>query len=93
MTVFDLDERQGVWFDMEGGGRIQLRSLQNELFWDLVIVAWENFSDRQGNPIPCTKENKLLLLSRSQKFANFVSDSLKTLNDKELTLMEETEKN
>jgi len=25
MTEFNLDEPKGVWFDMEGGGRIQLR--------------------------------------------------------------------
>lgn len=25
MTVFDLSENEGVWFEMEGGGRVQLR--------------------------------------------------------------------
>lgn len=131
MTVFDLDERQGVWFDMEGGGRVQLRSLssddlkeirkktvkknvdfkrldgkaerfefeevnedlQNELFWDHVIIAWENFIDKNGKPIPCTKENKMLLLSRSLKFARFLNEALTTLNESELQAMKDMEKN
>lgn len=30
MTVIDLDEKQGTWFDMEGGGRVQLRTIDPE---------------------------------------------------------------
>jgi hypothetical protein len=131
MTVFDLDERQGVFFDMEGGGRIQLRSLssddlreirkqtvkkkvdfkrldgkperfefeevneelQNELFWDHVIMTWENFIDKNGTPIPCTKENKMLLLSRSLKFTRFLNEALTTLTETESQLMKDMEKN
>ena len=131
MTVFDLEEKPGVWFDMEGGGRVQLRALasddlkrirartvtkqaeiakvdgvvarvaweetdedlQNELFWDHCIVAWEKFSDAKGKTIPCTKANKVLLMTRSAKFARFVSEKLKVLADDDAMRAEAAEKN
>ena len=131
MTTFYLEEPQGVFFDMDDGGRVQLRTmtadgwkairkqtvkkkvdfkkvdgtpgrfeyedinedLQNELFWDHVIIAWENFFDGKGLEIPCTKENKALLMLRSAKFAKFVGDSLKTLADNEAEQAERSEKN
>jgi hypothetical protein len=131
MTVFDLEDRQGVWFDMEGGGRVQLRALtaedlkrirartvtkqaeitrvdgvvarvawedideelQNELFWDHCIVAWEKFVDSKGTMIPCTKANKVLLMTRSVKFARFVAEKLKELADDDAMRAEAAEKN
>jgi hypothetical protein len=30
MTVFDLDDKPGVWFDLEGGGKVQLRVISPE---------------------------------------------------------------
>jgi len=131
MTTFNLDEKTGAWFDMEGGGRVQLRvidvddwkairkqtvkkkvdfkkvegtpgrfefeevneDLQNELFWDHIILAWENFFDGKGNPIPCTKENKTLLMSKSIKFSRFVADAMTTLAASETTQAEQAEKN
>jgi hypothetical protein len=131
MTVFNLDEKPGVFFDMDGGGRVQLRSidvddwkairkqtvrkkvdfkkvdgtpgrfeyeevnedLQNELFWDKVIVSWENFLDGKGVSIPCTKENKILLMSRSAKFAKFVGECLKQIAEDEGIQAEQAEKN
>jgi hypothetical protein len=131
MTVFDLSENPGVWFDMEGGGRVQLKTLaaedlkairkqsakkrveykriegkaerfdvedvdedaQNQLFWDHVIMSWEKFFDSKGEPIPCTKENKVLLMQRSIKFARFVTEALRTLSEDETAQAEATEKN
>ena len=131
MTVLNIEEIAGAWFEMEGGGRVQLRSmtaiamkaihrqtvekkaeykrvegkaerfefetvnddLQSELFWDYIIVGWENLFDSKNTPISCTKENKLLLMSRSAKFANFVSESLKKINDDEAKEAETTLKN
>jgi len=130
MTVFNL-EKQGVFFDMEGGGRVQLRfidiedwrairkqtikkkveykriegkaerfdveevneDLQNELFWDQSIVSWENFVDGNGKEIPCTKENKILLMSKSVKFAQFIGDCIKQMADDEKFQAEQSEKN
>lgn len=132
MTVFNVNgDRPAVWFDLEGGGRVQLRTmtadvlkairaqsvkkrteykrvegkaerfeveevnddLQNELFWDHVIVGWENFFDGQGAAIPCTKENKVLLMSRSARFATVVGESLRTLNEAEAVQARALEKN
>ena len=131
MTVIDLDEPVGKWFEMEGGGRVQLRTLtadilkairkqtvkkkvdfkkvegtpvrleyeeinedlQNELFWEQIIIAWENLFDGKGNEIPCTKENKTMLMTRSVKFARFISDSLKILAEDEQRELEASEKN
>ena len=131
MTVFNLEDSPGVWFDHEEGGRIKLRSisadkwkeirkqtvkkkvdykkiegspvrlefeevnedLQNELFWDEVIVDWEKFFDGHDNEIPCTKENKIFLMMRSMKFAKYVNECLKTLSEDEEKQNEVIEKN
>jgi hypothetical protein len=132
MTVIDdLDATKERWFVMDGGGRIQLKTisadafksiqkqttkhkvdfkkvegtparleydevnteLQNELFWDTVIVAWEDFFDRDEKPIVCNKENKILLMTKSAKFVKFVTDSLKVLSEDETLQAEQTEKN
>jgi len=131
MTVFDLDEKQGVWFEMEGGGRVQMRALtaddlkrirartvtkkaeitkvdgviarvawdetdedlQNELFWDHCIVGWEKVFDKKGKAIPCTTANKVLLMTRSAKFARFVGEKLKELAEDDAMRAEAAEKN
>lgn len=131
MTVLDIGEKVGSWFDMDGGGRVQLRTLdaadlrvirrhavkkgaeykridgkaerfefdvvdedlQNELFWDRIITAWENLIDGKGAEIPCTKENKVLLMSRSAKFAKLVAEALKLLAADESAALEQAAKN
>jgi len=131
MTLIDIEEPTSRFFEMEGGGRVQLRTisvadfktiqkqtvkkkvdykkvegqagrfeyeavdqdLQNELYWDAVIVGWENLTDKNGKEIPCTRENKTLLMTRSKKFLEFVVESLKTLAEDEATAQEEAEKN
>lgn len=131
MTVFDLEEKPGVWFDMDGGGRVQLKTLnpaawkqiraksvkvvseyqkldgkwerfeverrdddlQNELFWDAVIVAWEKLFDGKGAEIPCTTENKTLLMMTQPKFARFIKECSDTLAADEIARAEASEKN
>jgi hypothetical protein len=131
MTVFDLEAKPGVWFDMDGGGRVQLKTLgpgewkairaksvktvaeyqkldgkwerfevekkdddlQNELFWDAAIVAWENLMDGKGQPIPCTAENKVLLMMTQPKFAQFVKECSDTLVADENARAAASEKN
>ena len=131
MTIFDLEVPSGSWFDLKGGGRVQVRTmdadtrkairkqttkqrveykrvdgraerfevdvldedLQNALFWDHVIVAWENLFDAKQVAIPCTRDNKILLLSRSSKFVDFVGECLKRLAEDELQQAEALEKN
>jgi len=131
MTTFNLEEKRGVWFDLDGGGRVQIRlataetmkdilkvagktrieykrvdgkaerfvvddvneDLRSELFWDHVIVSWENFFDGSGNVIPCTTEAKIRLMARSQLFSGVVVDALKTLTEGEASAVERHAKN
>lgn len=131
MTVFDIEESPGTWFEIDGGGRVQLRimpsdvlrnirkqttrkkvdyknvdgivgrfeytefneDLDNLLFWDYVIVAWENLLDANNQPIPCTPENKVLLMSRSVKFGEYIGECLKKLNEDAKLRTETLQKN
>ena len=130
-TILNLEESKGAFFEMDGGGRVQLRTLsyadlkvinkqttrkkvdfkkvegtpgrfeyeevneelQNELFWDHCIVSWENLFDSKEKAIPCTKENKVLLMTRSAQFAKFISASLATLGADEIEEAAVAEKN
>lgn len=131
MTVFDLEEKPGSWFEMEGGGRVQLKTLhpltwkeiraksvkvvseyqkldgkwerfevekkdddlQNSLFWDAVIIGWENLLDGKGNEIPCTAANKTLLMLTQPKFSKFIGECVDTLTKGENDRAEASEKN
>jgi len=131
MTVFDLDSKPGVWFDMEGGGRVELKilspedwrtirnqtvktvpdyvkldgewkrfevekrddDLQNELFWDSLIVAWEGLLDAKGREIPCTSENKSLLMLTQPTFSKFIGGCIDVLTKDETARMAASEKN
>ena len=130
-TIIDTEELIPRFFEMEGGGRVQLKTisvsdfksiqkktvrkkvdyqkvggtpgrfeyedvdqdLQNELYWDAVIVGWENLVDKNGKEIPCNKETKTLLMTRSKKFLDFVVESLKTLAEDEAQAQETERKN
>lgn len=50
----------------------------NDAVNDYVIVDW-NLIDPNSQPIPCTKENKKLLMGNSNKFASFVAKNLETM--------------
>jgi hypothetical protein len=120
MTTFEVED-SGKWFELEGGGRLQIRSitadrlkeirratvkkrtdfkkvegtparfeyeevnsdLSDEMFWDFIIVDWENFKDSKNKEIKCTKENKMLLISKSPKFLKFLNESMKALAESE----------
>ena len=70
-------------------------NLENRLLWDFCIVGWENlFSDAEKTKlIPCTTENKILLMGKSIKFSRFVSDCLEQLASIEKDEAEQIEKN
>jgi hypothetical protein len=132
MTVFDIEDRDGVWFEMEGGGRVKLkaltvddwkkinkatvkhtpiiekvdgkpqlfereitdRDLQTNMINDLIIQDWENFLDKNENPIPCTIENKNKLLTMNDPtFRDFVDSKIKILNGIKEEQKEAEEKN
>ena len=123
----DLEKlNPGTWFDLDGGGRVCLRTcagddyraiqaqaverksevvfdpktrqphrlvseetderLLSELLWDFVIVDWSDLYDAKQQPIPCTREMKLLLMGRSPVFAakiNKFMEQLRLLDDQE----------
>ena len=58
--------------------------------WDCNIVEWEIY-DTKGEAVPCTRENKILLVGQSPWFQNFIFEKLEQL--KEQKPMEELEKN
>lgn len=131
MTTFDLERKPATWFGMEGGGRVQLKTLvaeewrairgqsvkmvpeyqkldgkwerfevekkdddlQNNLFWDAVIVAWENLQDGKGQEIPCTAENKTLLMLTQPKFSRFIGECVDALTKDEIARAAASEKN
>jgi hypothetical protein len=55
-----------------------------EMMWDYQITDW-NIVDKEKKKIPCNTENKILLISNSVEFSDFILKSLKQLgkdNDK-----------
>ena len=66
--------------------------LLNELLWDYQIVNW-NITDPDGNEIPCTKENKLLLMGNSAEFADWIVRCLNQMASDEIKRKEKSEKN
>lgn len=67
--------------------------LRQEMVWDFIIVDWEGIMDDKGTPLPCTKENKVLFMTRSVAFATFISKCIEKLNADTLAYQEESPKN
>lgn len=92
--------KKGVEYyrDKRGGKvhRIEYEDMNDDKFsdsmWDYVIVNW-NILDKAGKKIPCTRENKLLLMGNSIEFAKFVSDNLAKLTEDERIIEEQDIKN
>ena len=51
---------------------------ERELIWDFAIQDWKGVLDTDGNEVPCTTENKLLLMNNVQ-FARFVGRCLQLI--------------
>ncbi|PKN20883.1 MAG: hypothetical protein CVU71_03640 [Deltaproteobacteria bacterium HGW-Deltaproteobacteria-6] len=69
--------------------------LWDEMMWDRVITGWDDLFDKDKKPIPCTKENKVLLMTcgKAKEFVDAVNNGLKTLKDQDKARSEATEKN
>ncbi len=63
------------------------------MLWDYCITDWVGVEDASGKLIPCTAENKYLLMTNSKKFKDFISACLDKLNGIEAEEKEEAEKN
>lgn len=67
--------------------------LFNEMIWDRSIVGWEGLFDAQEREIPVTRENKCLLMTRIQAFADLHERAMKTLKEATDERAEASEKN
>lgn len=69
------------------------KELIDELTWDYCIVKWSDLQDKNGEEIPCTKENKLIMINKHVKFSLFVAECLEKLQEFEKEEEEKEEKN
>lgn len=68
--------------------------LYSDLLWDYVIVDWKGIiDDSTGEEIPCTKENKSVLMRGSVKFSAFIGDCIEQLTYDVGQSVEDQEKN
>lgn len=65
---------------------------EREDIWDYAITGFENILDADGNPIPCTRENKLKLMSLPV-FDRFIARCLQILSESGVRSAEEQAKN
>lgn len=54
---------------------------RNEDIWDFCLVSWKGLVNKDEEPIPCTRENKVLLMGKSVVFARFIAESLSKLRE------------
>ena len=63
-----------------------------EALWDYAISDWLLLTPT-GEPIPCTRENKIMLMRGDTRFNSFINSCLEKLNALEESDIEEAEKN
>lgn len=76
------------WQPVENAADIEF-----EMTWDYCIVDWKGVIDMNGTEIPCTKENKVKLMSGSVKFSTFIGECIRKLNEAAGLYEEEEAKN
>ncbi|MHB8110495.1 MAG: hypothetical protein ACYDHW_10745 [Syntrophorhabdaceae bacterium] len=67
--------------------------LFNEMMWDRSITGWSDLFDRNNKEIPCTTDNKVLLMTRSKEFAEKYEEGMKALKEAEEAKKEAEVKN
>jgi len=84
-------------YEYKRGARMEVEDfndeLHSELLWDYAIVDWSGVEDEKGKPIPCTRENKALLMRGSPVFSRLVGNYLDRLGEEEAAHAEAVEKN
>lgn len=65
----------------------------DQMLWDYCVVDWEGFFDIDGEPIPCTLENKVALMGGDPKFYEFVDGCLEKITAYDEKHAEDIEKN
>jgi len=64
-----------------------------KMIWDYCIPDWENTQDAKGKDIPCTAENKLGLMRKSNAYKALIERFLDKLSAADAKHAEEVEKN
>jgi len=59
----------------------QIQEINIQLFVEYALTSWENVTDRQGNPLPFTKENATKLLSELPELYSFLSEESNNLEN------------
>lgn len=62
-------------------------------FWDHCIAGWDGLTDENDQPIPCTKENKLVLYKNSPEFSSMIRVLIDKLAEDLAARTEALEKN
>lgn len=72
----DEFERQAAVYRVDKIRNVRIKEIdelkQEELLRDYMIEDWRGIVDQNDNPIPCTKENKLLILDHLHELRGFV---------------------
>ena len=55
--------------------------LRSKMLWEYVIIDWKGLYDQDGKEIPCTKENKVMLMQGSVKFSSFIGNCVEKLTE------------
>jgi hypothetical protein len=66
---------------------------REQMTWSYCIGEWGGTLDRNGTPIENTDENKVMLMNKSNQFANFVSVNLEKISEAEEEFKEAEAKN
>lgn len=53
----------------------------DQMLWDYVIVDWKKVCGSDGIELPCTTENKVLMMNESIEFAQFVGKCIELLTE------------
>ena len=67
--------------------------LWDEMRWDRSIVAYGDIFDKNEKPVPCTKEMKVLLMTKVTEFIQAYTEGMKALKDADNKKYEVTEGN
>lgn len=84
-----IDFRRGQRFEVTDIDE----DLRSQLTWQLCIIDWQGLYDHENKEIPCTDENKVLLMQNSPVFSKWVVECLELLNEDNVERIESAEKN
>jgi len=75
----DARQLQRLTYDANAENE-EIQQKRRVLIWDYCIAGWSNLKNKKGgSDIPCTTENKALLMVKVPAFAMFVNNALERL--------------